>query len=140
MIGNRIRCRRKELGLTINDISAETKISKGNLSTLETGKSLPTSNALILLSKALRCSTDWILTGEVPNIDTTLHKSDIADHTSELSDYEELIIFMIRDLSDDDKKDVKQYIKSKLNHRHSEGLSSTSNDGKTNTVDDAVIA
>lgn len=62
-IGNRIRMRRKELGLTIPELSQKTNISNGNLSGIENDKNTPGAIALISLSEALECTTDWILKG-----------------------------------------------------------------------------
>ena len=65
-IGERIATRRKELGITGRQIQEVTGISTGNLSGIEKGSSLPSATALIGLSKILKCSVDWILTGESP--------------------------------------------------------------------------
>lgn len=62
-IGNRIKQRRKELGLTQVQIHAQTGISSGNLSLIENGKTLPSSSALINLSDLLQCSIDYLLKG-----------------------------------------------------------------------------
>ena len=81
-IGIRIKSRRKELHITQAQIQEETSISTGNLSCIEKGKYLPSTTALIELSKILNCSIDWILTG----------KSSISKNTSPLSDdLEELV-------------------------------------------------
>lgn len=81
-IGIRIKSRRKELHITQAQIQEETSISTGNLSCIENGKYLPSTTALIELSKILNCSIDWILTG----------KSSISKNTSPLSDdLEELV-------------------------------------------------
>lgn len=68
-IGERISNRRKELNLKLTQIQQSTGISTGNLSDIEHGKKLPSANTLILLSKILGCSTDWILTGKEFNGD-----------------------------------------------------------------------
>lgn len=65
-IGSRIKKRRKELNLTQLQIKEETGISSGNLSDIENGNKLPSTKALLSLSKILDCSTDWILKGETP--------------------------------------------------------------------------
>ena len=62
-IGERIKQRRKELGLTLRDISAKTGISSGNLSEIENNKYLPSADKLISLCGVLDCSIDWILIG-----------------------------------------------------------------------------
>lgn len=63
-IGKRIKSRRKELHITQTQIQEESSISTGNLSCIENGKYLPSTAALLELSKILNCSIDWILTGE----------------------------------------------------------------------------
>lgn len=81
-IGIRIKSRRKELHITQAQIQEESSISTGNLSCIENGKYLPSTTALIELSKILNCSIDWILTG----------KSSISKNTPSLSDdLEELV-------------------------------------------------
>ncbi len=65
-IGERIRNRRKELGLTQLDIKAATGISSGNISDIENGNRLPSASTLSHLSGILSCSVDWILTGLSP--------------------------------------------------------------------------
>lgn len=62
-IGQRIKKKRKELGLTQLEIRELAGISSGNLSDLENGKKTPSAQTLIALSKVLQCSIDWILTG-----------------------------------------------------------------------------
>ena len=64
MIGERIKNRRKELHLTGKQIKDAVGISTGNLSDIENGKILPSSSALIGLSKVLECSCDYILLGK----------------------------------------------------------------------------
>lgn len=63
-IGQRIRERRKELHITQTQIQEQTSVTSGNLSCIENGKYLPSSTALIELSRVLDCSIDWILTGK----------------------------------------------------------------------------
>ena len=65
-IGIRIRQRRKELSLTQTKIKELTGISSGNLSDIENGNKLPSTNAIISLSEVLNCTTDWILKGKSP--------------------------------------------------------------------------
>ena len=65
-IGERIASRRKELGITGQQIKEAIGISTGNLSGIEKGSSLPSATALIGLSKMLDCTIDWILTGKTP--------------------------------------------------------------------------
>jgi transcriptional regulator with XRE-family HTH domain len=62
-IGTRLRQARIAKGLSIPDVFEKTVISRGNLSTLETDKSKPSADALIVLSDLYGVTTDWILKG-----------------------------------------------------------------------------
>ena len=62
-VGERIKKRRLELKLTQTQIKQLTGISSGNMSDYEHNKILPSATALIALSSALKCTTDWLLTG-----------------------------------------------------------------------------
>lgn len=62
-IGQRVRSRRKQLGLSGAQIKAMTGISTGNLSEIENGKILPSAAAVKELAEAFNCTTDWILNG-----------------------------------------------------------------------------
>ena len=66
-IGQRIKSRRISLGIKRKDIWSMTGISSGNLSELENDNKCPSAQALISLSNALDCTTDWILTGRSEN-------------------------------------------------------------------------
>lgn len=70
-IGIRIKERRKELHLTQNEIKQSVGISSGNLSDIENGNRAPAIGTLYKLSVILKCSIDWIVTGndsEFPSI------------------------------------------------------------------------
>lgn len=102
-IGERIRNRRKELNITQIQIRETTGISSGNMSGIESGKSLPSASALIELSKILNCSIDWMLTGNSPK------SEDIT-----LSNIEEDLLNGFRELPDDDKDELIGILKMKL--------------------------
>ena len=72
-IGQRIRRRRKELGLTIEDVKGVAGISLGTMSSLENDKYAPSVAVLIPLSLVLKVSIDWIVTGN------EFHVSEIAE-------------------------------------------------------------
>lgn len=63
-IGERIKLQRKKIGLTGPNLKESVCISTGTLSDIEQGHSLPSTESLMKLSKALNCSTDWILFGD----------------------------------------------------------------------------
>lgn len=104
MIGDRIKTRRKELNITPTQIHKEAHISTGNLSGIETGKSLPSASALISLSKILNCTTDWILKGETPNSEFSC----ISDNR------EQFLLTGFRTLNEDDKNELIGILNIKL--------------------------
>lgn len=61
-INERIKARRKELGLSVDDISKITGINRATYYRYEKGqiKKIPTGN-LLLLAKALKCSQNFLL-------------------------------------------------------------------------------
>lgn len=110
MVGIRIKTRRKELNLTQKDVYAATGISNGNLSEIERGNVLPSSKALVSLSKLLQTSIDWILTGEASIIDNNSPEISNIEYGLKLNESEELIIFMLRSLPLEEQLDVKKTI------------------------------
>ncbi len=64
MIGERIRARRKELNLKQPELGKIVGISGAAISQLERGDSKnPSSENLLKLAKALKCSPEWLQTG-----------------------------------------------------------------------------
>jgi len=102
-IGKRIKNRRKELNITQIQIRDATGISSGNMSGIESGKSLPSASALIELSKILNRSIDWILTGSSP-----------ISKNSTISDIEEQLLNGFRELPKDDKDELIEILNMKL--------------------------
>lgn len=102
-IGERIKNRRKELNITQIQIRNATGISSGNMSGIESGKSLPSASALIELSKILNCSIDWILTGTSP-ISKNFVFSDIEEH----------LLNGFRELPKEDKDELIEILNIKL--------------------------
>lgn len=108
-IGIRIKERRVELKLTQMQIHEATGISTGNLSDIERGRSLPSSSAVILLSDILNCTTDWLLKGDTRNYDNIKAKSyTVIDEN--LSKDEQKMIYSYRELSDELKIEIQQFI------------------------------
>ncbi|WP_373218648.1 helix-turn-helix domain-containing protein [Ruminococcus sp. 5_1_39BFAA] len=122
MIGHRIKERRKELKLTQVQIKELCGISNGNLSDFENGNKTPSANSLVALSKALQVSTDWILTGEN-------HRGDISDVI--LSEYENNLLELFRELDSNDQEEILDIIKIKINRK--KRLTKLSNSGDTAT-------
>lgn len=102
-VGGRIKHRRHELGLKMTQIFKDTGISTGNLSDIENGKKTPSALTLLLLSRTLNCSTDWLLTGNSHNGDipfiTTESEMQLLDGFRKLTEedqYEMLAILQIK--------------------------------------------
>lgn len=69
IIGERIRDRRKELHLTQTDIYVASGISTGALSEIENGNRTPSIIIFQSLATVLKCSMDWLATGEPPKVE-----------------------------------------------------------------------
>ncbi|MCP5048913.1 MAG: helix-turn-helix transcriptional regulator, partial [bacterium] len=62
-IGLRIRSLRGEKGLRQEDLASQLRITRANLSKIETGEVAPTSRILMDLKQIFATSTDWVLSG-----------------------------------------------------------------------------
>lgn len=101
-VGKRIKNKRREKGITQLQIQEQTSISSGNLSCIENGKYLPSSSALLELSKILGCSMEWLLTGEQP-----IENNNANKETSDIEDSLEIkLIDLFRYMSEDDKLEL----------------------------------
>lgn len=145
MIGQRIQNRRNELNLGFNQVCEITKISKGNLSGIENSKYLPSSKALIELSKVLNCSIDWMLTGNNLDSQTEVSISELPTITeingTPVTQDEINLIENYRKLTDSNKLALKDFCKYKLyDQGQSAGLSSTSRSGKEPMEEHSEIA
>ena len=60
-LGNKIKKRREELGLSQTELPEMTNISQPGISRLENGRYVPSSPVIVVLAKALRMSTDELL-------------------------------------------------------------------------------
>lgn len=108
MIGQRIKKRRKELGITQTQIQELTSVTSGNLSCIENGKYLPSSIALLELSRVLDCSIDWILTGE----SVISKKPSFLDITDSM---DEKLLNLFHTMSSDDKEELLLIAEMKAN-------------------------
>jgi transcriptional regulator with XRE-family HTH domain len=63
-VGDRIKKRRKELGLSQQDICGRVGLSKSFFSELESGKRNVSSSNLHAIGKELGVSLDWLMTGK----------------------------------------------------------------------------
>lgn len=59
----RIRQRRKELGLSQKDLSEKTKLAQTTISTIEKGKNDTTCSVISKIAAALNVSTDYLING-----------------------------------------------------------------------------
>ena len=101
-IGKRIRQLRRRQNITQTQIYQTCGISSGNLSSIENGKTLPSSTALIQLSRTLNCTTDYILFGKDFSAEPVL--SDRPD--SALSEEEAQLLCAYRCLSAYDREEL----------------------------------
>ena len=145
MIGLRIQKRRAELKLSFNQVCEMTHISTGNLSGIENAKYLPSSKALLELSRVLDCSIDWILTGE--NWNSEQNKVLISEQPLPtinglpITPDELSLVENYRKLNPANKSSLKDFCNYKIYEQsHSQGLSSTSNHGKNNMEENSEIA
>lgn len=131
MIGKRIKERRNELHITQKQIKEATGISTGNLSEIENGHILPSSAALINLSRVLKCSVDYILFGET-RIYEPSKNSDIRNCV------EDDLLRYFRGISEDDQEEILLIAQLKYNRaqkaREREVKSSPSDTRKTETA------
>jgi transcriptional regulator with XRE-family HTH domain len=65
-IGGRVRQRRRELGLTQEDLSERSGLSKSFISEVEGGQASASGLMYLKLAEALEVSVEWLLTGELP--------------------------------------------------------------------------
>lgn len=74
-IGKRIKDKRKELGLTLKDVEYHTHLSISSMSDIENDKYMPSVNALMVLTKLLGVTSDWLIFGD----DNILDYKEIKD-------------------------------------------------------------
>ena len=65
-VGERIRSRREELGLTQAELGLELGVTHQHVSGVEGGTSAPSLDLLVRIARRLGVSTDFLLTGEAP--------------------------------------------------------------------------
>ena len=95
-VGDRIKARRIELGMTQEELAQKAKISKGFLSDVENGRRNVGADTLLELASALSLSLDYLMTGEiVPNETKTV---EIPTALAELASKEGLTFRQTRQL------------------------------------------
>ena len=82
-IGNRIKQKRRNKGVTEAKMAEDLSTYIGKISRLETGKTEIKAGDLLLISRYLGCSIDYLVTGEET---PTYVKANVSEHQSMLAD------------------------------------------------------
>lgn len=106
-IGERIKQRRKELGLSQIDIYNKCDITSGALSKIENGKTTPSIIVFYKLSQILQCDMDWLATGCSSNLQTPI-----------LCKQEKSLLNGFRELSSEDQEEFLEILNLKLRKAH----------------------
>lgn len=125
-IGKRIRDRRKELGLTQTDIYEQCEITSGALSKIENGTRVPSVLSFYSLSQVLKCSVDWLITG-----DSSFEKN------VQICSKEEEVLSAFRELDVDDQDEIIGIMNMKLNRakrKKDQSARSSSSEGSENDI------
>lgn len=72
MLGERIALLRRSRGLSQAELARRLKISASAMGMYEQGRREPSVQTLVLLSRELQVSTDFLLTGQAPLADADL--------------------------------------------------------------------
>ena len=110
-IGQRIKERRKALGLTQTDIHKVCGIGSGALSQIENGLRTPSAVIFYELSQVLKCDMNWLFTGKSSNT-----------NNQSLSESEDKLLRCFRQLDNKEKEDVMDYIEYKI-YKKGSGIS-----------------
>lgn len=102
-IGERIKNRRHELGLTQTDIYEESGITSGVLSRIENGKNVPSITIFYKLSEILECDMNWLATGIYANMQNLA-----------ICKNEELLINGFRKLPEEEQNELLEIMNMKL--------------------------
>lgn len=64
-MGARIKLRRKELKITQSELAEQVKISNNHMSSIETGKQLPSLTTFMNICEVLQTTPDFLLLGSI---------------------------------------------------------------------------
>lgn len=106
-IGFRIKQRREELGLTLEDIASQVKVARSTIQRYETGSiSRPKLPVLYSISQSLRVSPDWLLgiTDDPAPVTLVGAEKTAAGEGDGLSPLEKRLMQLVHRLSDDQKE------------------------------------
>lgn len=101
IIGNRIKSRRHQLGLTLEEMDRRTGIRHGTLSKIERGQISVSAEKLYKISQALDVTVDWLITGSDP-----LMKVHEAPDTIYSSDDPAIVESILKSMKDLPKVDL----------------------------------
>ncbi|EQF26820.1 helix-turn-helix transcriptional regulator [Clostridioides difficile] len=108
-LGTRIRERRKELGLTIEQLSEKIDIGYNHLSNIERGRKIPSLSTFLELINALDISADIILKDSVehvkPNVLNEITNKLEDLNPDQLRTVEEVLTVLIKNLKYLENKD-----------------------------------
>ena len=111
-IGEYIHDRRKELGLTLDEIGTAVGVSKSTVRKWETGFiSNMKRDKIALLAKALKVSPSVFIVQSSEEI------QDKAKSPSQLSDRDKAFVELIKSLTDDERAKIADYIKYIISQR-----------------------
>ncbi|MBU5312250.1 helix-turn-helix domain-containing protein [Tissierella carlieri] len=126
-IGVRISEQMSKLDLKQVDICKITGISKNAMSNYVNGNRVPDTMAIYKLSKVLKVSIEWLLTGE----ETALHEENLLDTEQiRMTDDERDMIAKFRILEYEDQQDTLDIIDMKYNRHIKKEMSLTLDDGE----------
>jgi len=130
-VGQRIKHKRKELGLTQTDIYNRYGIGSGALSQIENGTRTPSVTIFYKLSQALECNMEWLLTGFSTN-------SEIGDFSILKDNRESLLLKNFRELPAYDQEEIFDLINIKIK-RAKGGNTSVKSSNSTNTESGSMV-
>ena len=97
--GTRLKTLRKENQLTQNELALKSNISRSNINTWETGRSLPLPDGLIALANAFECSIDYLLGRESEDGTIIIESNNKTDLTVK----ENTLLSYFRQMNEDTK-------------------------------------
>ena len=109
MIGDRIKERREELGLTQGDLEKLTGIGNRMISNFETNKSKPNDETIMILTKALQCDANYLFGYKPGQTLKAVSQSTKAFSSNKIRVLEN-IQSVLNTLSDDELLDIYDYV------------------------------
>lgn len=111
-IYDRIELLIKTKGMTNKEFCSEIGISGGNLGDWKRGKSVPSTNRLIEISKFFDVSLDWLLTGKERRVQQV--REDSQPYVADLTNWKEIA----GQLTAEETAFIQEYIEFALYRRH----------------------